>query len=435
MIRRWTLMAMVCLLALALPALARDFTGWKAEVEKLLSSGNVAAAMEKLEAAKTAGNEDADFYFLRAKAQTTAGQFENALADVTRAIELDGDFPEAVGHLAVVQINLGQFQQSIQTATRALELEVDPEIYYVRGAAYTTLGRFDNALADLNDALVLDADRTDYLIARGEVQVRLKKFEQARRDYDRAIEKAPEDPRGYLGRGGLHLMTGELDKARRDLDRCVAADETFALGYLRRGKYWEMTGNKENALADYRMAAKALPSSDEAWHEVTLAEIALGNFEQAESAARHLLKLSRDPARAHKILGTVLLSRGKSDQAITQFGQAVAKNPNDVESLFLRGSVLAAEKKYAEALRDFDRAVEIFPEYLDPYMAKAKVFLVQGKPDNALVVYDGLLAKDAKNLFVLQARYELYQTLGRYDEALKDLQQIKRIKQPSWSAQ
>lgn len=427
MIRRLVvILALAFVLAIA-PAAAREYAGWKAEVEKLIGSGDYGAAMAQLESVKAVGEPDADFYFLRAKAHSTAGRFDRALADVDRALSMDPLFPEAVGHKAIVQLNLGDPAASLKTATQALKMTKDADLYYVRGAAYSALGRYAEALDDLNSALVLAADRPDLLIARGEVAIRLKKFPEALRDYNRAIELAPEDPRPYLGRGGHYLMTGEHDKARRDLDRCVELNPNFALGYLRRGTYWKIVGDGEAALADLRKASDAMPQSEEAWLERTLAEMATGHFDPAEQGARHLLKISRNNGRAHKILGTVLLARGRREEAVTHFGKALAKNPQDVESLYLRGTANAELKNYTDALRDFDRAAELLPGYLDPLLAKAGVFLVQNKPEKALEVYSAVLAKHPDNILLLRQRSELLKAMGRFDEALRDLRRVKQL--------
>lgn len=427
MTRRLMIAILVALVALAAAVQAREYAGWKAEVEKLIMNNQFAKALAQLEAVKAAGEPDADFYFLRAKSYSGQGRFDKARSDIEQALNMDAEFVEAVGHKAIILLNTGDVPEALETINAALGMRKDGELLYTRGAIYAALGRFEDAVKDLNEALVLDGSNTNYYIARGEVSMRMKRNEDARRDFEKAIELSPGDPRPYLGRGGLYLLTGERVKARQDFDRCLEIDPKFALANLRRGKYFEMSGNLDRALADYRKASDAMPRSDEAWFERTRTELAAADFKAAETSARHLLTITNHSGRAHKVLATVLAARGKREEAIHHFGKAIQANPRDVEAIYLRGSAYAFMKKYPEAILDFDRASQIMPDYLDPYISKANVFLVQNQPEQALQVYSQVLAKYPDNLEVLKLRYELYKAMGRLDDAAKDLNQMKQM--------
>ena len=171
-----------------------------------------------------------------------------------------------------------------------------------------------------------------------------------------------------------------------------------------------------------------MPRSDEAWFGRAMAEMASSNYEHAEQSARHLLKISNHKNRANKVMATVLASRGKREEAIKHFDRALEANSRDVESMYLRGSTYAYMKEYEKAIQDFDRAIEILPDYLDPYMSKANVLVVQKKHDEALTLFGDILKKDPNNYIVLTHRSELYKALGRYDEAMADLERIGQIK-------
>jgi tetratricopeptide (TPR) repeat protein len=409
-------------------------------VEKLIMGNQFTKALTQLEAAKSAGEPDADFYFLRAKAYSGQGRFDKAKSDIEQALNLDGKFVEAMGHKAIILLNTGDIQGAMNSVNAALEMEKDGELLYTRGAIYAALMRFEEAIKDLNEALVLDGNNANYYIARGEVSMRMKRTDEAKRDFEKAIELAPGDPRPYLGRGGLYLILGERVKARQDFDRCLEIDPNFALANLRRGKYYELTGNLERALADYRKASNAMPQSDEAWFERTRAELAAAGmegdkksveaaFEAAEKSARHLVEISNHPGRAHKVLATVLGSRGKREESIHHFTKAIDANPKDIEAIYLRGSAYAFMKNYDQAVKDFDQAVSIMPDYLDPYISKANVYLMQDQPEKALQVYSQVIAKDPENLTVLKLRYELYKAMGNLDAASEDLGRMKKLQQ------
>lgn len=422
-----TLFAVFVLAVFSANGWSKQYSGIKAEIETLVESGKYAPAMEKLIVLEKMGNPDADFYFLRAKAEAGLGQFAKALPDAQKAVDLEPGFVEAIGHLGIVEMNLGKADQAIKTITRALNLRVEADLYYARGAAFMALGDLDASLEDLDNAIVLASDREDLLIARGEVLMRMKRLNEAERDYGKAIEINPKSASAYLGRGGLYIITRKKVEARLDLDHAIAIDPQNGMAFLRRGKYWEMVDNQENALDDYRHATDYLPTSDEAWFERTTMEMQLGRFEQAEESAGKLLQFTRNRTGANKLMGLVLTSRGKWEQAEKAYDKAISQNPKDAEAYFLRGSTRAADGKADLAIADFDKAISLLPPYLDPYLAKANVFISQNKPEKALDIYNVLLADDPDNPFVLRYRSDLYKTMGRYDDSLADLDKLKKI--------
>jgi tetratricopeptide (TPR) repeat protein len=427
MVRR-LIVAIILVLVLVAVAQAKDYTGFKAEVETLLVQGKFPAALEKLKAAEIAGNIDADFYFLRGKARTGMGQFKQAMADIDKCLEMEPDFVEAIGHKAIIQLNGGDPKSSLETVNRAMAIRKDADIYYTRGAVYSALRKYDLAVEDLNNALVLDSKRPDFLVARGEIEIRLKRFDPAKSDFEKAIELSPNDPRPYLGRGGLYLMTGEHVKARADFDRCIEIDPNFAIAYLRRGKYYEISGDLRRALNDFTKAAEGMPGSDEAWFERAMTELKMGLFEESEKSARHLLRVTNHPNRGHKLLGTVLASRGKTIEAIKELSLAIDINPKDVESMYLRGSTYATMQKYDQAIADYDKAISILPQYLEPYLSKADVYMIKKEPEKALAIYDMLLTEDPKNTLALRLRSKLHEAMGNYDASLADLRRLRAVK-------
>jgi Tfp pilus assembly protein PilF len=120
--------------------------------------------------------------------------FEGAIADFTKAIELNGQ-----------------------------KLEF---CFYFRGIARYRLGRLDDAIADLSKAITLKQhprfydDRGNLLAQRGD-------FDGAMADLNRAIEIEPKYAKAYGDRGIIRLMRGEGTAAELDFRKCVELDKTL----------------------------------------------------------------------------------------------------------------------------------------------------------------------------------------------------------------
>lgn len=77
------------------------------------------------------------------------GAYDQAMADYTKAIELDGDFAEAYFNRGVSHYELGLFQESIDDLTRAIDLSPTDDNYYGRRSlAYLFNDQPDLAEAD-----------------------------------------------------------------------------------------------------------------------------------------------------------------------------------------------------------------------------------------------------------------------------------------------
>jgi tetratricopeptide (TPR) repeat protein len=85
------------------------------------------------------------------------GRFEEAVADLTRAIELVPQHAGAFRNRGETYRQQGYIEESLADFARAIEL--DPKNAWIlasRGETYRQQGRFEEALADLTRAIELD---------------------------------------------------------------------------------------------------------------------------------------------------------------------------------------------------------------------------------------------------------------------------------------
>jgi len=286
--RKAVLLLLPALLLLAVaPAHARrgPYSGWKAEVEYKLGTGDFPGAMTLLKSAEAAGNIDADYYFLLGKASSSLGNLDESLAHLDKAVQMDPTFAEAKGHKAIVLLQKGKAKEAEAAADEAIRIESTGELHFARGAIRMALGRFKDAIADLDAAIGLEPKNDEYYVARGEVALRVGRVDSAERDYARAIEINPKNAKAFLGRGGLMLVKRDFASAAIDLDHCVNLAPKFSSCYLRRGKLFQMRGKPDRAYKDFVRATELAPNATEVWFERVMAELELNKFGEAEKSA------------------------------------------------------------------------------------------------------------------------------------------------------
>lgn len=134
--------------------------------------------------------EIAYYYRLRASRYNYLKQYENALADYEKLLELEPDDEELHLATAYCKFNTDKFAEAIEgidTYLKMTEGSGDDFLYWTRGNANYELGNFEEALKDLSKSLVLKETADSYYY-RGLVNFRLQHFIQAYKDFASALE-------------------------------------------------------------------------------------------------------------------------------------------------------------------------------------------------------------------------------------------------------
>ncbi len=80
-----------------------------------------------------------------------------------------------------------------------------------------------------------------------------------------------------------------------------------------------------------------------------------------------------------------------------------------------------------KAESDFKKSIKIKPIYADAISNLGYLFFVQGENDSALFYYDEAIGKNPRLLPAYFNRATLYDTLGQYQQAVADLNEILKI--------
>src|SRR6516164_5953875 len=86
-------------------------------------------------------------------------------------------------------------------------------------------------------------------------------------------------------------------------------------------------------------------------------------------------------------LGNVLKEQGKLDEAVAQYRQALAVNPNYVEAYNNLGNALKQQGKLDEAVAQYQRALALRPNLADAHNNLGTALAEQGKLDQAVAEY------------------------------------------------
>jgi tetratricopeptide (TPR) repeat protein len=221
------------------------------------------------------------------------------------------------------------------------------------------------------------------LLAQATAAHHANRLMEAKAGYEAVLRINPNHTEVLTLLGTLILQSGNPTEAIRLLDLSLRAD---------------------------RRQPHALNARGIALCEVRRFEPAVADFEQA--IALHL-------PTAHGNLANALNYLGRSKEALDEYEQALAIDPEDPELYHNRGSALIWLGQYADALASFDRALALRPDYAEARFHRAELLLLLGDFANGWEQFEWRWKlEEAKSIL---RRYEQPLWLGREDIAGKTI--------------
>jgi len=137
--------------------------------------------------------QQAQIYRKRGFAYNKLKEYERAITDYNRAIELDSNYARAYASRGDAYRNIREYERSIEDYNRALELRSNYAWAYVgRSQTHSLLKEYGQALKDLNHATEVAPNYTWAYFVRGYIHLWLKDVVQARDDFIHSLELNPK---------------------------------------------------------------------------------------------------------------------------------------------------------------------------------------------------------------------------------------------------
>lgn len=223
-----------------------------------------------------------------------AGQFGRAEKVLTDVMGLDPVNANALYILALIAFRRQNTARGLKLVSQALELRPDiAAMYNSRAAMQASLGRFDQAIEDLDQAIARTPDVAGYHVTRADLLGKVQRPDEAVEGYRKALTlQSDAETHNRLG-AALHA-------ALRSDEAVTAYEAAVAMG-------------PDNATAHMGLGN---------------ALYALGQFERAFSCFETAVRLEPANANGHYNLGSACRVLGRSDQALASFDAAIALKPD-----------------------------------------------------------------------------------------------------------
>jgi tetratricopeptide (TPR) repeat protein len=164
-----------------------------------------------------------------------------------------------------VYLTMGLYEHAIKDCNEAIRLKPDSSFAYKnRCWAYKELGKYERAIADCDKAIGFKPDDPWTYFNRALTYERMafhsvfasKKYEQAIGDLSEAIRLQPDFALAYYSRGSIHMARGQYQRAIQDLSESIRLRPDFAEAYNNRGTAYLIQKNQYLGCPDLRKACE-----------------------------------------------------------------------------------------------------------------------------------------------------------------------------------
>jgi len=217
--------------------------------------------------------------------------YDKALADFNKCIQIDSTFDKAFSNKAVLLYNtdrqqealinfnkclklkpnntdaligrantlsfLKQYQEALPDYNTYIQLKPDDEKAYLwRATALYNVKNYDAALKDIEVSFRYNAQNPEAYYWRGLIYYQQKKYKECIEDFNVAIRLNPKKSEIYTWRGLAFYYTKDYDKAITDYTKSIEINAKDAPAYVNRSIAYHELGRNKEAFEDINKAGQ-----------------------------------------------------------------------------------------------------------------------------------------------------------------------------------
>jgi tetratricopeptide (TPR) repeat protein len=354
------------------------------------------------------------------------GYFEDAIAPLKEAIQIDPKRADLQESLAECLFHAGQMDKAIDQFTALLQIEPSARAYSFLGLANTHLGRFDEAAQDFQHALLLDPHNVFCEFQLGYLARQKGDTAAAAAIFTKILQSHPNYPYALLELANIEIERTHFPEAARLLTTYVRVSDTPAAGYYKLAMVEERLHNHSAAqldLAKFQSLSRNTTPTAHPYDNLfayidSRSKLAPEARQQQDLAAlTEQLKLHPGQREVLYALTEEYLKEEKLDDAKATVAQLDKDYPDDARSLTDEGALLARYGLYEDAIQQFLTAQQSDPTSDDIHYDLADAYFRKGLYRDALDAATQVSSKGQQDDAYLALLGDIYAHLGDAERA------------------
>ncbi len=374
-----------------------------------------AKALDSLDQAIRLKPELAAPHFFSGVISSRGRNYTAAIGRLETAAKLDPSNLVVQVYLGAAYFARGKFPQAARAFEAATTLpEFRADAYYHLSKAYGEISK------DLLTKLARkNPDSYYFHLARAHFQESRRNWQEAADAYQAAVAVKPDAEDLEARRRWVNeQLTGGAAASRPALSQNAAT----LLGYL----YDPPPDVAVEKLLSEKMK-QLVQSPSDAMEDAALYRSAEDHQIASYLAARWISANDPGSYRGHQLRAQLHESRGETEEAIREYGQAIALKPDLQNVHFAVGSLYWAARRFDEALAELQAELEINPNHPDAHYEIADILREAGRDAEAKVHLLECIRIEPQMLDAHLAIERIYFAEGEFDKALAQIQEAARI--------
>src|SRR6266513_5277629 len=265
---------------------------------------------------------------------------------------------------------LGNLEDALEEARTATEMAPDPSASLINlGMIQARTSAFDDAEASLKKAQSLDPGSITPLLALANLYERQRRWADAEKEFQSATSLTPKSTVPRMGLAGLYdaqVQDSLAEKVLTDSKQQLSDDPA---AYRMLGDYYLRHGENAKALAEFGALSAAHQNDPTVRKTYIQLLISNGRIDEANPLNDAILKKTPQDAEALILKGQIQLQQKKVDESIPSLEQALKYAPDDAMGHYQLRSAFQQEGNTQQAKSEWREAVRLRPNFSEAWKA------------------------------------------------------------------
>lgn len=286
-----------------------------------------------------------------------------AIDKVSQEIERNPNDPTLYAARAGLFYEKEGYDEAIADLQRALSIDsTNVDYLHLLADAYLDYYKSREALATMKRAAELYPERIPTLLKLSEFQLILKRHEESMRTIDQILRLDPQNPDAYLMFGMNFKELGDTIRAINSFQKSVEFDSDMIDSWINLGQLHAAIDSKM-AERFFDNAITVAPRNIEALHAKADYLQDKGDLTGAIELYKQIVLVDRQYEEAYFNSGLLYLDLDSLAQAQQQFDLAIRVNPAFVSAFYYRGVAAELQGNVEQAKADYEQVLRLAPDF------------------------------------------------------------------------
>lgn len=404
-------------------------------------------------------------HFNLAVAYEEAGNYDGAINEYERALDLNKNYSRVLLHLGFIQVKKKENGKALELWGKAFKAEPklvnlfkteptaayykskiddviaifqrnvgsNPKVaqgHYDLGLVYKYFDKLELALQCFKTATDLNSVMWEAYIQCGETYSALGQTKMAIEQMRYGILANPgnKNPIVHISLADVYMKENMMGYAQQQLNKAIELDPKSVEAYIMLGKLFFRLSNFKMAMKNYQSAIEIDPRNSEAHYQLAKTCEAMYRPDFALVELEKAVSSKPDFGEAYYDWGNLLLQMGEADKAIPKLEYVLKINPNDAYAHYTLGTAYFKIEDYHAAMYHFKASTQINKSDAYTYYNLGICCMKTKDNNGALQAFGKAMELAPTDSSYAYQRYLVNMNIMDFEEAEKDIKKAIKAK-------